>query len=142
MPNDRTAVRQIIHADPFNTPFLEIRFPAAWAAELGGTPVGQDDSVTVVVQPEFGTYGFTLSPSGLVFNTSALPTVRFFYGMYGDLSVSAGSYDSEADYAAALAIWHEVTPGQWETVPTDPDGLDVIRAAIGEPGTYIVAARR
>ncbi len=141
--NDRTVVRQIIHQDAFNTPFLELRFPGGSIVQVGGTPIGPSDSVTVVAQPAGGTYGVRLSPGDLEFDSSALPSVRFFYGQYGDLNVSSGAFDSPGDYADALALWYEVTPGRWERVAgSGPDGIDAVLGSLAQPGTYLVAAVR
>jgi hypothetical protein len=139
--NDRTVVRQILHQDAFNTPFLELRFPGGSIVQAGGTPIGPSDSVTVVAQPASGRYGFTLSPDNLEFNAGTLPSVRFFYGQYGDLSVSSGAFDTVGDYADALALWYEVTPGRWERVAgSGPDGIDAVLGSLAQPGTYMVAA--
>ena len=141
--NDRTVVRQILHQDAFNTPFLELRFPAGSIVRGGATPIGPSDSVTVVAQPVSGTYGFTLSPGNLEFNPSTMSSARFFYAQYGDLSVSSGTFDSPGDYADALALWYEVTPDRWERVAgSGPDGIDAVRGSLAQPGTYIVAAVR
>jgi len=141
--NDRTVVRQILHPDAFNTPFVELRFPGASITGVGGIPLGSPDSVTVVAQPASGTYGLTLSPADLELDAGTPPSARFFYGQYGDLSMFAGAFDSPADYAAALALWYEVTPGRWERVAgSGADGIDAVRGSLMQPGTYMVAAAR
>ena len=97
----------------------------------------------MVAQPTSGTYGVTLSPGDLEFDPDVLPSARFLYGQYGDLSVSSGAFDSPGDYAEALALWYEVTPGRWERVEgSGADGIDAVRGLLARPGTYMVAAAR
>ena len=65
--NDRPTVRQVLHPDAFNTPYVVLTFPGGSLASLDGTSLGPGDSVTIVIRPEVGLYGFTLSPRGLTF---------------------------------------------------------------------------
>lgn len=143
--NDRLRERQLTHPDDFNTPYLELSVPPGTLASLDGVPLAVGDSVLVAVQPWPGAYGLTLSPAGLAFTLDATPTVTFFYGVYGDLGVADGSphYATRADYAAALGLWYEVTPGRWRaTRSSGPAGADAVGGPIDNPGTYVLAALR
>ena len=135
----------MLHPDAFNTPYVVLTFPRGSLASLDGTSLGAGDSVTIVIQPGVGLYGFTLSPQGLAFAAADLPSARVSYGQYGDLSVAGQSsaYDSPLDYAAALGLWFEVSPGRWRPVAgSGTSGLDAVEGSLGEPGTYWVAAPR
>ncbi len=143
--NDRPTVRQVLHPDAFNTPYVVLTFPGGSLASLDGTSLGAGDSVTIVIRPEVGLYGFTLSPQGLTFAAADLPSARVSYGQYGDLSVAGQSsaYDSPLDYAGALSLWFEISPGRWLRVAgSGTSGLDAVEGSLGEPGTYWVAAPR
>lgn len=144
LPNDRTWARLLLHDDAFNTLYLDLSAPAGSLLSLNDQPVAADDSVRVTVQPRFGTYGLTLSPAGLEF-TAARPTATFSFARYGDLSVAddAASYASRAEYAEALALWFEITPGRWRRVSSSEyDGADAVTGRLAQPGSYVVAAPR
>ena len=134
-----TAVRQIVHPDQFNSPFLEFRFGPNSITGQGNVVFGSSDTVTVVVRPEPGTYGFTLSPNDLVFNPSIAPRVTFFFGQHGDFTPP----NSPAVDPSALALWRETGLARWERVPnTTASGLDQLTGSLTTPGTYILASRR
>jgi hypothetical protein len=142
--NNATTVRRLLHADAFNTLYLELRFPNGSLGSLNGQAVAAADSVLVTVQPRAGGYGLVLSPNGLEF-TSARPAATLSFAQYGDLSVADGSatYASRSAYADALALWFEITPGRWHRVSGSGfDGGDAVTGPIAEPGTYVVAAPR
>ena len=143
VPNSGTTVRRLLHADAFNTLYLELRFPSGSLGSLNDQPVAAGDSVLVTAQPRLGGYGLVLSPGGVEF-TSVRPAATFSFALYGDLTVADGSgYASRADYAAALALWFEITPGRWRRVSGSGfDGADAVSGAVAEPGTYVVAAPR
>ncbi len=144
VPNNATTVRRLLHADAFNTLYLELRFPNGSLRSLNDQPVAADDSVAVTVQPRSGAYGLVLSPNGMEF-TSARPAATFSFALYGDLAVADNSatYASRSEYANALALWFEITPGRWRRViGSGFDGGDAVAGAVAEPGTYVVAAPR
>jgi hypothetical protein len=144
VPNNATTVRRLLHADASNTFYLELRFPSGSLRSMNDQPVAADDSVLVTAQPRSGAYGLVLSPSGMEF-TSARPAATFSFARYGDLSVADGSatYASRSEYADALALWFEITPGRWRRVSGSAfDGADAVTGPIAEPGTYVVAAPR
>ena len=130
-----TAVRQIVHPDQFNSPFLEFRFEPNAITGKGDVVFDSGDTVTLMVQPEPGAYGFTLSPNDLVFNPSFAPRVTFFFGQYGDFTPAVD--------ASTLALWRETGPTRWERVPnTTSGGLDQLTGSLAAPGTYVLASRR
>ncbi len=144
VPNDATTVRRLLHADAFNTLYLELRFPSGALRSLNDQPVAADDSVLVTAQPRSGAYGLVLSPNRMEF-TSARPAATFSFALYGDLAVADGStsYASRSAYADALALWFEITPGRWRRVTGSGfDGGDAVTGQIAESGTYVVAAPR
>ncbi len=143
--NSRDVVRQLLHQEAAPPLYLLIRFPRGALASLDGAALGSNDSVRVTVAPAAGVYGLTLSPSGLALVRSAPPTATFEYARYGDLSVADGSptYASRSSYAAALALWREVTPGLWQRVPGSGAATpDQVTGAVDATGTYLVAAPR
>jgi hypothetical protein len=141
--NSRQTVKQLFHADQFNTPYLELEFPPNSLSSVGGSVLTETDSVLVTVDPRPGAYGFTLSPTGLVINPSGTPEVTFFFGLYGDASVAATTqtYADAAAYVTALRVWYEVTVEQWRVVAgSGTAGPDVITGAVTEAGEYVLAA--
>jgi hypothetical protein len=140
--NDQATVRRVLHPDQFNTLFVELSFPTGSLATLNGNPLGAGDSVTITVQPSAGSYEFILSPSGLEFASGAEPTARLLIA-YGNLAAGVGRYPSQAEYAAALSVWLEVTPGRWQRLaPAGQAGLDEVGARLGDAGAFAVAAPR
>ena len=140
VPNDRSTIRSIRHPDPFNTLYLELRFPAGSLESLNGTTIGADDSVEITVQPLAGAYGFTLSPSGLSFGADA-PTALLSFGRYADPSGGAGLFGATDAYLAALAIWVEVGVDRWAVARgSGPGGVDEVRASVEAPGRFRLAA--
>lgn len=140
VPNDRATVQTIRHPDPFNTLYLELRFPAGALQALNGAPLGAGDSVEVTVQPLAGGYGFTLSPSGLTFTGSA-PTALLSFGRYADASAGAAAFGDTDAYLAALELWTEVGLGRWAVARgSGPAGVDEVRASMDAPGSYLLAA--
>jgi hypothetical protein len=142
--NSRAELRRLPHPDAFNSLYLQVEFPTNALSSLSGTPLGPDDSVLVTLEPEPDGYGVTLRPSGLQFTSGRGPTASFVYAAYGDLSVADRSptYASRAAYAAALAIWENVGPDRWQSVPGSATGNETVTAHLPAPGTYLVAARR
>jgi hypothetical protein len=143
--NDASVVHTLRHADAQNTLYLRISFPAGCIESLNGQPLGPSDSVQVTVEPLSSGYGFTLSPSGLVFTGSNPPTALLSYGRYADASVASGdpAYPTVSDYLDALDVWQEVGFDSWSIAPgSGPAGTDEERATTDTPGRYRLAARR
>ncbi|HEX9726902.1 MAG TPA: hypothetical protein VGA37_00185 [Gemmatimonadales bacterium] len=143
--NGGETVQALRHPDPFGTVFAEVSFPVGSLASLNGEPISSVDSVRVTISATTGIYEISLSPSGLAFAPGALPTAVFSYSLYGDLSVADGmaTFDNRQAYAGALAVWEEVTVGQWRIArgSTAPR-IDEIEARVVAPGTFLVAAVR
>jgi hypothetical protein len=133
------------HPDAFNTVYLELEFPAACLSSLNGTPLTVTDSLLVTVEPRTGGYGFTLSPSGLVFTLGNTPAVTFSFARYADASVAdtvPGFADRQA-YLAALDVWQEATVGRWRVARgSSSSGVDEIGAGVDAPGEFVLAAAR
>jgi hypothetical protein len=133
------------HPDAFNTVYLELQFPSACLSSLNGTPLTVTDSVLVTVEPRAGGYGFTLSPSGLVFTLGNTPSVTFSFARYADASVAdtVPSFTDRQAYLAALDVWQEVTVGRWRVARgSSPSGVDEIGAGVDAPGEFVLAAAR
>lgn len=143
--NSRQSAERINHPDNFNTLYVELTFPARSLASLDGVPLADADSVYVTVDPRPGRYGFTLSPSGIVFSSGASPTAAFSFSVYGDASAgnTSSTYANNADFVAALEIWREVTADQWQITPgSGPAGTDAVRATVESSGRFVLAAPR
>jgi hypothetical protein len=139
--NATTTVRTLRHPDATSTLYLELRFVPGALASLNGTPLGADDSVLVTVTPLAGEYGFTVSPSGLVFTDGLAPTAVFSFGRYADPSVADGLFASREAYVDALDVWAEVGFDAWTVAPgSGPDGVDEVRASVEAAGRYWLAA--
>jgi hypothetical protein len=143
--NGKPTVQHLDHPDQFNTVYLELQFPAGCLSSLNGTALSITDSLLVTVQPRADGYGFTLSPSGLVFTLGNTPSVTFSFGRYADPSVAdtiPGFADRQA-YLAALDVWQEVTVGRWRTARgSSVAGVDEVAAAVDAPGEFVLAAQR
>lgn len=143
--NNAALTRTLRHADPFNTLYLQLSFPAGSFESLNGQPLDDTDSVEVTVQPLAGGYGFTLSPSGLQFAGGNEPVAVFSFGRYADPSVAGSdpTYPSETSYLDALDVWQEVGVDRWQVAPgSGPGGADEVRAQVDASGRYRLAARR
>ena len=143
--NARQSIERINHPDAFNTVYLELTFPARSLASLDGIALTDADSVYVTVDPRPGHYGFTLSPSGVVFSSGASPFVTFSFSVYGDASAGSTSatYTSNADFVAALKIWRELAVDQWQIAPgSGSAGIDTFGATVESSGRFLLAALR
>jgi hypothetical protein len=139
--NGRETTRRLQHADAFGTLFAEVRFPRGALSTLDGQPLGSGDSVLVTLQPLAGRFGITVSPDGLAFSAASRPWITFSYARWGDLSVADGIYGSRSDYADALRLWAEVTPGLWERVgSTGGAGADQVEGGLSGGGVFGAAA--
>lgn len=133
------------HADASLTPYAEVDFPPGALSSLNGTRLFDTSSVLVTVTPSAGGYGVTISPSGLEFTLSVVPTVTFFFARYADPSVAANdpTYPDATSYVAALDVWSEISVDQWRVANgSGAVGSDEVSAAIDAPGTYVLAAVR
>jgi len=143
--NSRSSAERFNHPDTFNTLYLELSFPANSMISRGGVPLTDDDSVYVTVDPRPGSYGFTLSPSDIVFSSNASPTATFSVSVYGDASVANTStrYTSNAEFVAALDIWREVSVDRWQIAPgSRSPGIDTFIANVESSGQFVLAAPR
>lgn len=110
-----------------------------------GVPFSDSDSVLVTVDPRGGAYGFTLSPSGLVFSSIDSPNAAFSFSVYGDASTGAASpsYANAAEFVSALDIWKEISVDEWEISPgSAAAGIDAVSAAVRASGRFVLAAPR
>jgi hypothetical protein len=143
--NSRQSVARINHADNFNTLYLELAFPAQSLASLNGAPLSDTDSVYVTINPRPGSYGFTLSPSGIAFNSGSSPFATFSFSVYGNATAgnTSGTYAGSTEYVAALEIWREVTVDQWQIASgSGSAGVDGVRANVESSGRFVLAAPR
>jgi hypothetical protein len=143
--NSRTVARTLRHSDGAATVFADLEFPPGALASLDGVPLGTADSVRVTITPDAGIYGITLSPAGLVFATSARPTVTLSYARYGDLSAGLVSfrYPDALSYAAALDIWRDAGVDRWIVAAgSGGTGGDAVTARVSGGGRYVAAAPR
>jgi hypothetical protein len=133
----------IRHRDPAQTLFAEFTFPARSITHVNGLLVCDTCTVLVSVALTPGTYGFTVSPSTLIFRLSSTPTVRLTYGQYGDLSVfdSSARYATAAEFDQALELWYERETDAWVASrnSTHPAAM-TIRSAVDQPGAHLIAA--
>lgn len=133
------------HSDQALTPYAEIDLPAGSMSSLNGTRLFDTSHVQITVTPRTDGYGVTISPSGLEFTLSVVPTVTFFFARYADPSVAANdpTYADAAAYLAALDVWSEVSIDRWHVANGSGSvGVDEISAAVDGPGTYLLAAVR
>lgn len=141
--NDVLGTFLIRHRDPAQTLFAEFTFPPFSITHVNGLLVCDTCTVPVTITLTSGVYGFTVSPSTLVFRLSSTPTVRLTYGQYGDLSVfdSSARYATEAEFEQALELWFERETDAWVASrnSTHPAAM-TIRSAVDQPGAHLVAA--
>jgi hypothetical protein len=133
----------IRHPDAGTTVFVELFFPPQAILHVGGQPVCGTCTVNVTVTTTPGVYGFTLTPSTMIFNASSTPTATFTYGTYGDLSVhdSSSLYATPQAFDAALGIWYEVSPGQWRAGRNSTHiAAGRVTSGIETPGAHLLAA--
>ncbi|MGH7675052.1 MAG: hypothetical protein ACREMV_07250 [Gemmatimonadales bacterium] len=134
---------EIRHRDPATTLFAVLTFPPRSIAQANGLLVCDTCTVLVSVTLTSGVYGFTVSPSTLVFRSSSTPTIRVSYGQYGDLSVydSSARYGTESEFEQALELWFERDPGEWTASRNSSHPASMtLQSAIDAPGPHVVAA--
>jgi hypothetical protein len=143
--NSRQTIVRINHPDNFNTLFLELEFPAQSITSLNGAPLSATDSLRITVDPRSAEYGFVLSPPGVVFTAGSTPAATFSFSVYGDAGASnnPATYESSAEYVAALRIWREVTVDEWQiALNSSITGVDEIGARLETSGRFVLAAPR
>ena len=141
---DQLQTVDIVHPDAGTTLFAQITFPPnSILFHRVGQPVCDTCSVNVTITTTPGVYGFTITPSTLIFNLAGTPTVTFEYGMYGDLSIydSSSRYPNPAAYQAALELWYEPNPGQWRRSRNSlPGTATTVSAGLDQATSYLIAA--
>lgn len=141
---DQAQTVDIVHPDAGTTLFAQITFPPnSILFHRVGQPVCDTCTVNVTITTTPGVYGFSITPSTLIFNLAGTPTVTFEYGTYGDLSIydSSSRYPTPADYQAALELWYEPNPGQWRRSRTSlPGSATTVSAGLDIAGAYLIAA--
>lgn len=143
--NSHGTTRRLVHADGFNTLYVEVAFPSGALAALDGTALGPNDSVLVTLTSRAGEYGLTLAPGGLTFVSGREPLATFAFATYADASVADGSsqYASRGSYLDALTVWQETSPELWRSVQNSgASGTDEVQGILPAPGRYVLAAPR
>ncbi len=143
--NSRPITVRLLHADQFNTQYVEVRFPTGSVESVNGLIVGPQDSVLVDIDARDSQYGMTISSGTLVFSAGNLPRATFTYAVYGDRSVADGSttYASRDSYSAALDIWEQVSVDQWQQATnSSTPGSDEVSGSLTAGGLFVVAAPR
>jgi len=133
----------IRHPDASNTLFAAYSFAPHSIVSVNNVILADTSTVFVTVTLTPDVYGFTVSPTGMIFNSAGAPTVTVTYGKYGDFSVYSQSpnYTSAAAYEQALGLWRELSPDHW--VPgrnSGHAGADTVASALESPGRYVIAA--
>ena len=141
---DQSQTVNIVHPDAGTTLFAQITFPPnSILFHRVGQPVCDTCTVNVTITTTPGVYGFTITPSTLIFNLNGTPTVTIEYGRYGDLSIydSSSRYPNPAAYQAALELWYEPNPGQWRRSRNSMQGsATTVSAGLDIAGSYLIAA--
>ena len=141
---NETQTVDIVHPDAGPTLFAEITFPPnSILFRAIGQPVCDTCTVNVTITTTPGVYGFTVTPSTLIFNLAGTPTVTFEYGTYGDLSIhdSTSRYPTPESYEAALALWYEPNPGEWRRGRNSTQvGPTSVASGLEVTGSYLIAA--
>ena len=121
------------HGPPENLVFAEVWFmPETFGADSGR-------EVRVEVRPRPGVYGVDIACS-LPIRSGAY--LVFKYPRYFSAPARARTvYGSDAVYERALAIGR-LQGGQLALLPSTRPASDVLRAPLGAPGSYLVAAPR
>ena len=119
------------HAPPDNAIFAIVDFPP----DSGAT-----DSITVTLRPVPGRYGLVVSAS------PRLPprgSATFSYAIHFLAPPLEGSrYPSEITYSQWLGIGRLTGNDRLTFLPFSRPATDMVRAALTEPGEYLVAAPR
>jgi hypothetical protein len=114
-----------------NITFARLSFAAASFGDSGRT-------VEVKVHPRPGIYGLDLTTS-LPFRGSEA-AVTFEYSRYFSASARARRvYGSDVAFERALAVGRLLPDNQVELLPSTHPQADNLRAALPEPGSYLVA---
>lgn len=141
---DQVQTVDIVHPDAGTTLFAQITFPPnSILFHRLGQPVCDTCTVNVTITTTPGVYGFTITPSTLIFNLAGTPTVTFEYGTYGDLSIydSSSRYPTPESYQAALAMWYEPNPGEWRRSRNSTQvSATRVSAGLEIAGSYLIAA--
>jgi hypothetical protein len=135
----------LTHADGNLTVYAEVDFPPNALSSVNGQRLTTTDSVLINVTPRTDGYGITISPSGLEFTLSDIPTVTFSFARYADPSAGASdpTYGDVNAYVNALDVWFETSVDAWNRANGSGSvGADEISAGVDQPGTFVIAAPR
>lgn len=141
--NSRPTTATLRHTDQFNTVFAQVTFPAGSIAANGGAVVSASDSVRITISSSASAYRITITPDEIDFTGAVVLT--FSAAIFGDFSVAGGAtrFVTPEGYLADLAIWEEISPGQWRAVPSSVDAVrTTVRATLSGGGTFALAAER
>lgn len=143
--NNRVVNDTVYDSDSAATPYATFHFISQSIRSRNDTILADTSTVTVRVDVTPGEFGFVIGPATLFFNTAGSPTVDISYTKSADFSVfdSSSRYATPADFAQALQLWYQYGPDQWRPTRNSAHaGPNLISAALDQPGTYLLAARK
>ena len=143
--NNQVVNPGITDSDSAGTVYATFHFISQSIRSRNDTILADTSTVTVRVDVTPGEFGFLIGPSTLFFNTAGSPTVDLSYTKSADFSVfdSSARYATPSDFDQALELWYEYGADQWRpTRNSAHSGPSLISAALDQPGTYIIAARK
>jgi hypothetical protein len=134
---------RITHSDSVHTVLADFSFFPHSVVSRNDTLLADTSTIVLTLTVSPGSYEFTISPAGLVFNQSNEPIVDVSFGSYGDPSVytQSSKYASVSAFIQALGVWHERTADHWFLGRNSTlTGPSTVSSAIEGPGTYLLAA--
>jgi hypothetical protein len=143
--NNQVVNPSLLDSDSAGTVYATFHFISQSIRSRNDSILADTSTVTVQVDVLTGQFGFVIGPPNLFFNTAGSPTVDLSYTKSADFSVfdSSSRYASPTDFEQALELWYEYGADQWRPTRNSAHSAPhVISAALEQPGTYLVAARK
>ena len=131
-----------VNNDSAQTTFAIFHFFNQSVVSRNDTLLADTSTVTLNVSATPGVFGFTVSPTTVIFNIAGPPTIDVSYAQYADFSVidsAPSKYPNPAAFAQALKLYYESGPDQWKALNTG-NASSLATAPLSQPGVYLLAA--
>ncbi len=135
----------MLESDSVATTLATFYFSYQSIVSRNDSVLADTSTVSFLVDAVRETFGVIAGPATLYFNTAGSPTVDISYTRYANFTVfdSSARYATQGAFEQALELWYQYAPDLWRPTRNSAHSApNVISAALEQPGTYILAARK